>query len=75
MNFCSVLIARSTDKNAHLWEYILEGVLNLLRRDVSEYGRHLVQYFNFFVSYANFGDEEKLHLINVRQRSNLITKF
>jgi ubiquitin carboxyl-terminal hydrolase 9/24 len=44
---------------------VLEAVLNLLRRDVSEYGRHLVQYFGFFVTYANLGDVEKTHLLNV----------
>jgi len=58
-------VARTIDKNACLWEYILEAVLNLLRRDVSEYGRHLVQYFGFFVTYANLGDEEKLQLLKV----------
>ncbi|CAG7834571.1 unnamed protein product [Allacma fusca] len=58
-------LSRISDKNAYLHDYILEAVLNLLRRDVSEYGRHLVQYFNFFVSYANIGDQQKLHLIKL----------
>ncbi len=61
--FTLTIIARTINK--HLWEYILEAVLNLLRRDVSEYGRHLVQYFGFFVNYANLGDIEKRQLIEV----------
>lgn len=66
--YINVFVARTTNK--HLWEYIVEAVLNLLRRDVSEYGRHLVQYFGFFVSYANLGDVEKRQLIEV-SRLNL----
>ncbi|OXA44896.1 putative ubiquitin carboxyl-terminal hydrolase FAF-Y [Folsomia candida] len=50
-------------KNKYLAEYVLDGVLNLLRRDVSEYGRHLAQYFGFFVNYINLGDMEKRHLV------------
>lgn len=57
--------ARIQEKNGHLHDYILEAALNLLRRDVSEYGRHLVQYFGFFLNYASLGDQQKLHLIKV----------
>lgn len=32
-------------------------MLNLLRREVSEHGRHLQQYFNLFVMYANLGKQ------------------
>lgn len=57
-------------KNKYLAEYVLDGVLNLLRRDVSEYGRHLAQYFGFFVNYINLGDMEKRHLVEVGIKSN-----
>lgn len=38
-----------------LSDHLLRAVLNLLRREVSEHGRHLQQYFNLFVMYANLG--------------------
>lgn len=57
--------ARRFEKELHLWEYILESILHLLRRELSEYGRHLVQYFGFFVQYANIGDKEKANLLKV----------
>jgi len=60
-----MITGRSSNKNAFLWEYILEAVLNLLRREVSEYGRNLGQYFGFFLLYANGGPEEKMQLLNV----------
>lgn len=39
----------------NLSDHLLRAVLNLLRREVSEHGRHLQQYFNLFVMYANLG--------------------
>ncbi|KAF4797812.1 putative ubiquitin carboxyl-terminal hydrolase FAF-X [Turdus rufiventris] len=39
--------------NLSLSDHLLRAVLNLLRREVSEHGRHLQQYFNLFVMYAN----------------------
>lgn len=41
--------------NLSLSEHLFRAVLNLLRREVSEHGRHLQQYFNLFVMYANLG--------------------
>ncbi|KAL0191889.1 hypothetical protein M9458_014587, partial [Cirrhinus mrigala] len=41
--------------NVTLSDHLLRAVLNLLRREVSEHGRHLQQYFNLFVMYANLG--------------------
>lgn len=41
--------------NLSLSDHLLRAVLNLLRREVSEHGRHLQQYFNLFVMYANLG--------------------
>uniref|UniRef100_A0A2K5PFG1 ubiquitinyl hydrolase 1 n=1 Tax=Cebus imitator TaxID=2715852 RepID=A0A2K5PFG1_CEBIM len=56
----------------HFSEYLLEcpsaevrAVLNLLRREVSEHGRHLQQYFNLFVMYANLGVAEKTQLLKL----------
>lgn len=44
--------------NLSLSDHLLRAVLNLLRREVSEHGRHLQQYFNLFVMYANLGKIE-----------------
>ncbi|KTF73658.1 hypothetical protein cypCar_00043671 [Cyprinus carpio] len=41
------------------------SLLNLLRREVSEHGRHLQQYFNLFVMYANLGLAEKTQLLKL----------
>uniref|UniRef100_A0A8B9RWR0 ubiquitinyl hydrolase 1 n=1 Tax=Accipiter nisus TaxID=211598 RepID=A0A8B9RWR0_9AVES len=43
--------------NLSLSDHLLRAVLNLLRREVSEHGRHLQQYFNLFVMYANLGKQ------------------
>ncbi|XP_045433075.1 probable ubiquitin carboxyl-terminal hydrolase FAF-X isoform X6 [Pipistrellus kuhlii] len=51
--------------NLNLSDHLLRAVLNLLRREVSEYGRHLQQYFNLFVMYANLGIAEKTQLLKL----------
>ncbi|KAK1798090.1 hypothetical protein P4O66_000585 [Electrophorus voltai] len=48
-----------------LSDHLLRAVLNLLRREVSEHGRHLQQYFNLFVMYANLGLAEKTQLLKL----------
>uniref|UniRef100_A0A672P7L3 ubiquitinyl hydrolase 1 n=1 Tax=Sinocyclocheilus grahami TaxID=75366 RepID=A0A672P7L3_SINGR len=48
-----------------LSDHLLHSVLNLLRREVSEHGRHLQQYFNLFVMYANLGLTEKTQLLKL----------
>uniref|UniRef100_A0A8C1LPE6 USP domain-containing protein n=1 Tax=Cyprinus carpio TaxID=7962 RepID=A0A8C1LPE6_CYPCA len=48
-----------------LSDHLLRSVLNLLRREVSEHGRHLQQYFNLFVMYANLGLAEKTQLLKL----------
>uniref|UniRef100_A0A4X1TVK3 USP domain-containing protein n=1 Tax=Sus scrofa TaxID=9823 RepID=A0A4X1TVK3_PIG len=48
-----------------LSDHLLRAVLNLLRREVSEHGRHLQQYFNLFVMYANLGIAEKTQLLKL----------
>ncbi|XP_039510750.1 probable ubiquitin carboxyl-terminal hydrolase FAF-X isoform X2 [Pimephales promelas] len=50
---------------ATLSDHLLRAVLNLLRREVSEHGRHLQQYFNLFVMYANLGLAEKTQLLKL----------
>ncbi|KAF7711316.1 hypothetical protein HF521_000327 [Silurus meridionalis] len=51
--------------NMTLSDHLLRAVLNLLRREVSEHGRHLQQYFNLFVMYANLGLAEKTQLLKL----------
>ncbi|XP_062941292.1 probable ubiquitin carboxyl-terminal hydrolase FAF-X isoform X3 [Cynocephalus volans] len=51
--------------NLTLSDHLLRAVLNLLRREVSEHGRHLQQYFNLFVMYANLGITEKTQLLKL----------
>ncbi|XP_032888978.1 probable ubiquitin carboxyl-terminal hydrolase FAF-X isoform X7 [Amblyraja radiata] len=51
--------------NLSLSDHLLRAVLNLLRREVSEHGRHLTQYFNLFVMYANLGMAEKTQLLKL----------
>ncbi|XP_063559478.1 ubiquitin carboxyl-terminal hydrolase 9Y isoform X4 [Gorilla gorilla gorilla] len=51
--------------NLSLSDHLLRATLNLLRREVSEHGRHLQQYFNLFVMYANLGVAEKTQLLKL----------
>ncbi|KAM8857951.1 ubiquitin carboxyl-terminal hydrolase 9X isoform 6-T8 [Synchiropus picturatus] len=51
--------------NLSLSDHLLRAVLHLLRREVSEHGRHLQQYFNLFVMYANLGLAEKTQLLKL----------
>ncbi|XP_063100555.1 probable ubiquitin carboxyl-terminal hydrolase FAF-X isoform X2 [Cavia porcellus] len=51
--------------NLSLSDHLLKAVLNLLRREVSEHGRHLQQYFNLFLMYANLGTVEKTQLLKL----------
>ncbi|XP_038836137.1 probable ubiquitin carboxyl-terminal hydrolase FAF-X isoform X1 [Salvelinus namaycush] len=51
--------------NLSLSDHLLRAVLNLLRREVSEHGRHLQQFFNLFVMYANLGLAEKTQLLKL----------
>ncbi|XP_060775080.1 probable ubiquitin carboxyl-terminal hydrolase FAF-X isoform X3 [Neoarius graeffei] len=54
-----------TCDNMTLSDHLLRAVLNLLRREVSEHGRHLQQFFNLFVMYANLGLAEKTQLLKL----------
>ncbi|XP_025080256.1 LOW QUALITY PROTEIN: probable ubiquitin carboxyl-terminal hydrolase FAF-X [Pomacea canaliculata] len=53
------------DPNATLSDHILSAVLALLRKEVSEHGRHLQQYFNLFLMYLNLGVQEKMQLLRL----------
>ena len=47
-----------SDSNATLSDHLLHAVLQLLKKEVSEHGRHLTQYFHLFLMYANLGIAE-----------------
>ena len=46
------------DNKATLSDHILNAVLGLLKKEVPEHGRHLQQYFNFFLMYSTIGPPE-----------------
>lgn len=57
--FCCFLAAgHPADPNATLSDHLLMAVLNLLKKEVSEHGRHLQQYFHLFLMYSNLGVAE-----------------
>ncbi|XP_057193293.1 probable ubiquitin carboxyl-terminal hydrolase FAF-X isoform X1 [Triplophysa rosa] len=65
---CPAPVTSSTKQacdSGTLSDHLLQAVLNLLRREVSEHGRHLQQYFNLFVMYANLGLAEKTQLLTL----------
>lgn len=49
------------DSNATLSDHILQAVLLLLKKEVSEHGRHLTQYFSLFMMYCSLGIPEVLY--------------
>ncbi|XP_076338950.1 ubiquitin carboxyl-terminal hydrolase 9X-like isoform X1 [Tachypleus tridentatus] len=53
------------DPNATLSDHLLQAVLSLLKKEVSEYGRHLTQYFSLFVMYASLGVAERTQLLKL----------
>uniref|UniRef100_A0A2K5QGA4 ubiquitinyl hydrolase 1 n=1 Tax=Cebus imitator TaxID=2715852 RepID=A0A2K5QGA4_CEBIM len=63
--FASPGSSRQACDNLSLSDHLLRATLNLLRREVSEHGRHLQQYFNLFVMYANLGVAEKTQLLKL----------
>lgn len=54
----SVLGLPLNEPSATLSDHLLFAVLNLLKKEVSEHGRHLTQYFHLFLMYANLGQCE-----------------
>ena len=53
-----ISVSQPADPNATLSDHILSAVLTLLRKEVSEHGRHLQQYFHLFLMYLNLGTPE-----------------
>lgn len=51
---------------------ILNASLFLLKRDINDQGKHLIQYFQFFNHYAVFGINECLHMIKLEIPLQLI---
>ena len=54
------------DNKATLSDHILTAVLGLLKKEVPEHGRHLQQYFHFFLMYSMIGPPEVCILISVQ---------
>lgn len=63
-NMCTLGLDMSGG-NCTLSDQLLVAVLLLLNKEVSEHGRHLVQYFHLFHLYASLGPAEKLQLLKV----------
>lgn len=56
-----------------LADHIFQAVLNLLSKEVADYGRHLSQYFNLFLVYASLGPSEKAHLLRLNVLATFMT--
>ena len=56
-----------------LADHIFQVVLNLLSKEVADYGRHLSQYFNLFLVYASLGPPEKAHLLRLNVLATFMT--
>ena len=53
-----VAVIPSLDPNFTVSDHILTAILALLKKEVSEHGRHIAQYFHLFLSYSNLGIAE-----------------
>ncbi|BES97389.1 ubiquitin carboxyl-terminal hydrolase [Nesidiocoris tenuis] len=53
------------DPMATMSDHLLQAVLSMLNKEVSEHGRHLVHYFSLFHMYACLGIEEKTQLLKL----------
>ncbi|KAG8178428.1 hypothetical protein JTE90_019137 [Oedothorax gibbosus] len=53
------------DSNALLADHLMVAVLNLLKKEVSEHGRHLTQYFSLFSMFASLGVAERTMLLQL----------
>jgi len=54
----TVAVIPSLDPSLSVSDHILTAVLALLKKEVSEHGRHIAQYFHLFLSYSNLGIPE-----------------
>ncbi|XP_041351568.1 probable ubiquitin carboxyl-terminal hydrolase FAF-X isoform X2 [Gigantopelta aegis] len=64
---------QAADPNATLSDHLLVAVLALLRKEVSEHGRHLQQYFHLFLMYLNLGIVEKQQLLRLNVPAQFIS--
>ncbi|XP_035221479.1 probable ubiquitin carboxyl-terminal hydrolase FAF-X isoform X2 [Stegodyphus dumicola] len=53
------------DSSATLADHLIMAVLNLLKKEVSEHGRHLTQYFSLFAMFASLGVAERTMLLQL----------
>lgn len=56
---------KHTYRYINISDAIIQSVLQLLKRDVNDQGKHLIQYFQFFNLYAAYGVNECIHLIKL----------
>ncbi|XP_067668544.1 ubiquitin carboxyl-terminal hydrolase 9X-like [Haliotis asinina] len=63
---------QAADPNATLSDHLLVAVLALMRKEVSEHGRHLQQYFHLFLMYLNLGIQEKQQLLRLNVPAQFI---
>jgi ubiquitin carboxyl-terminal hydrolase 9/24 len=56
-----------------LSDYLLDAALSLLKKEVGEHDRHLQQYFQLFLTYANQGISEQTQLLRMRLPSLFIS--
>ncbi|KAK0066423.1 ubiquitin carboxyl-terminal hydrolase FAF-X isoform X1 [Biomphalaria pfeifferi] len=50
------------DPNATLSDHLIVAALSLLKKDISEHGRHLQQYFHLFLLYLNMSPNTDINL-------------
>uniref|UniRef100_T1IZS4 ubiquitinyl hydrolase 1 n=1 Tax=Strigamia maritima TaxID=126957 RepID=T1IZS4_STRMM len=53
------------EPNSTLSDHLLQAVLGLLKKEVSEHGRHLAQYFSLFLMYSSLGVLERKELLKL----------
>lgn len=63
----------SVESGPGLADKLLQHVLCLLKKEVAEHSRHLVQYFGLFYQYASFGAAERAHLLRLDVATTFIT--
>jgi len=51
-----------SDPSATLSDHLLTAALDLLKKDISEHGRHLQQYFHLFLMYLNMNNSPEVNL-------------
>ncbi|XP_067944193.1 ubiquitin carboxyl-terminal hydrolase 9X-like [Watersipora subatra] len=54
-----------SEQGRTLSDHLIMAVLALLRKEVSENGRHVTQYFHLFLMYCNLGPEERRQLLSL----------